>query len=277
MTWRSQARAVLREPLVHFLLAGALVFVLLSGRAPDAGERRIVVDEATVGGLVQRWTMTYRRPPSQDEIDGLIREYVKDQVYYREGKRLGLDQNDEVVIRRMRQKLASTASAEAEISDPSGADLQAWMDRDPGRYAPEPRLTFRQVLIGPAGSESRRKTKAALVGISRGVDAETLGITAPIPAAYDDLTASEVTELFGDSFVPQVRRLKPGMWSGPIESGVGLHLVRLDKLVLPPAPRLADIRQQVENDWRAAAIAKAEAEGYRKLLEGYDVVIQRPE
>lgn len=277
MNWNFQVRALLREPLVHFLLAGTLVFMLLSGRPPDAGERRIVVDEALVGGLVQRWTMTYRRPPSQDEIDGLIREYVKDQVYYREGKRLGLDQNDEVVIRRMRQKLASTGSAEAEISDPSDADLQAWIDRDPTRYAPEPRFSFRQVLIGPDTEAGRRQARAALVSIGGGKDPGAIGVTAPIPARYDELPASEASNLFGDSFVPQLRKLKPGAWSGPVESGFGLHVVLLEKMVQPAAPRLADIRRQVENDWRAAAIAKAEDEGYRKLLDGYDVVIERPQ
>ena len=118
MTIKQTGQRLLKEPLVHFLIAGAAVFWLLSGRAPDLGERRIVVNEAVVSGLVQRWTDTFRRPPSQDEIDGLIRDYVQDQVYYREALSLGLDQEDEVVVRRMRRKMESLAVAEAEAQNP---------------------------------------------------------------------------------------------------------------------------------------------------------------
>lgn len=277
MNWRNQARAALREPLVHFLLAGALVFALLSGRAPDAGERRIVVDEATVSGLVQRWALTYRRPPSQEEIDGLIREYVKDQVYYREALRLGLDRDDEVVIRRMRQKLVSTASAEAETRDPTEAELQAWFNKDPARYSPEPRFSFRQVYLGADTAETRRAAAAALSAIRAGAAPESVARPAPIADRFGDVPASEVTTLFGDGFVPELRRQQAGVWSGPVASGLGLHLVRPEAIDQPKAPHLADVRTQVENDWRSAAMAKAEADGYRALLDGYDVVIERPE
>ena len=95
--WRNRVAALLREPLVHFLIAGALLFVVLAGRAPDVGERRIVVDEAVVTGLVNRYVQAFRRPPSDEELDGLIRDYVRGEVYYREALRLGLDQDDEVV------------------------------------------------------------------------------------------------------------------------------------------------------------------------------------
>ena len=89
-TWRNRAAALLREPLVHFLAAGALIFVVLSGRPPDAGERRILVNEAVVTGLVNGYVQAFRRPPNDEELDGLIRDYVRGEVYYREALRLGL-------------------------------------------------------------------------------------------------------------------------------------------------------------------------------------------
>ena len=92
MTLKDSARRLLREPLVHFLIGGALIFTLLSGRTPDLGERRIVVDERVVAGLVSRFYDNFRRMPSKDETDGLIRDWVADQVYYREALNLGLDQ-----------------------------------------------------------------------------------------------------------------------------------------------------------------------------------------
>ncbi|MEY4952485.1 MAG: hypothetical protein RL299_909, partial [Pseudomonadota bacterium] len=131
MTLKENLRRLLKEPLVHFLIAGAMVFWLMSGRPPDLGERRIVVSERIAGAIAQRFYDSFRRMPSQDELDGLIRDYVQDQVYYREALALGLDQNDEVVVRRMRRKMEGMAVADAEAATPSDKDLQALIDKDP--------------------------------------------------------------------------------------------------------------------------------------------------
>ena len=162
MTLSPKARALLSEPLVHFLIAGAAVFWLLSGRAPDLGERRIVVDKAVVGAMVERFYGSFHRLPSPDETDGMIRDYVADQVYYREALRLGLDQGDEVVVRRMRRKLESLAVADAETKEPGDPQLQALIDADPARYSDDPRTTFEQVYLGADTSNARTAANAGL-------------------------------------------------------------------------------------------------------------------
>ena len=275
MTWRERARSWLREPLVHFLVAGTLVFALLSGRGPDPGERRIVVDEPVVTRLVERWTMTYRRPPTQDEIDGLIREWVKDQVYYREALRLGLDRDDEVVVRRMRLKMTSLATAEAETREPSDAELQALLDKDPARYAGEPAYTFRQVYLGDDKPEVRALVSKYLAALSGGVDATMFNLPTPLPERFS-ASASDIAGQFGDEFVTALGKVRPGSWQGPIASGLGLHLVLVERIDRPPPPALADIRQQLANDWRSERLRRAEEDGYRKLLGSYDVVIKDP-
>ena len=135
IVWRDRAAIVLREPLVHFLLAGALVFAVLSGRAPDTGERRIVVNETVVTGLVNGYVQSFRRPPTDEELDGLIRDYVRGEVYYREALRLGLDQDDAVVRQRMVAKMDMSASAAAEIAEPHEAELRAYFEANRARYA----------------------------------------------------------------------------------------------------------------------------------------------
>jgi peptidyl-prolyl cis-trans isomerase C len=146
--WRTRAAGLLREPLLHFLVAGALVFVALSGRPPDAGERRIVVDEMVVAGLVNHHVQAFRRPPTAAELDELIRDYVRSEVYYREALRLGLDRDDEVVKKRLRNKMLAIAGAEAEAALPGDAELQALLDKDPARYALPPRYTITQRYLG---------------------------------------------------------------------------------------------------------------------------------
>ncbi|MDP3907083.1 peptidylprolyl isomerase [Novosphingobium sp.] len=276
MTWRSRAAGLLREPLVHFMIAGALVFAVLSGRPPDTGERRIVVSEAVANRLVERWMQSFRRAPTADEVDGLIRDYVMDQVYYREALRLGLDQDDEVVIRRLRNKMVGLAASDAEAKTPTDAQLQALIDADPARYAAEPLLDFKQVYLGGDTPAARAAAAQALAALQRGEAADALRQPAPIPASFSRAPASEVAAVLGQDFVAGLAKLPVGQWSGPVPSGAGLHLVRIERRDPPPTPRLADVRKRVENDWRSAATQTAVNAAYAKLLDGYDVVIERP-
>ncbi|HVR91813.1 MAG TPA: peptidylprolyl isomerase [Novosphingobium sp.] len=266
----------LREPLVHFMIAGALVFVALSGRPADPGERRIVVSETLVTRLATGWTETYRRPPSADELDGLIRDYVKSEVYYREALRLGLDRDDEVVKRRMRSKLESVGTADAEAREPSDAELQALLDRDPARYTTDPRYDFQQIYLGADTAASRVAAGHVLARLRSGAAPTAVGQPIALPGSLRDNSASDVAELFGDEFAAGLRGVPVGQWNGPVASGLGLHLVKVERVAAPAAPKLAAVRQRVENDWRSATIRKADDEGYRKLLDGYDVVIEQP-
>jgi peptidyl-prolyl cis-trans isomerase C len=267
-------RRWLKEPLVHFLIAGALVFWLLSGRAPDLGERRIVVDEAVVGGLVQRFYDSFRRPPSQDEIDGMIRDHVKDQVYYREALSLGLDRGDEVVVRRMRRKMEALAVADAEAATPSDSELQALLDKDPARYALDPRTSFEQVYLGADTPEARIAADSKLAQVRKGTAVS--GVPAPLPARLEQTGTSEIAATFGDEFALALRNLPQWQWSGPVASGVGLHLVRVTARTAPDKPSIASVRQRLENDWRAAAVARAQDQAYAEIAKGYEVVIEKP-
>ncbi|MFM5916010.1 MAG: peptidyl-prolyl cis-trans isomerase [Novosphingobium sp.] len=274
MDLKAKARTLLREPLVHFLIAGAAVFWLLSGRAPDLGERRIVVDKAVVGGLVERFYGSFHRLPTPDETDGMIRDYVADQVYYREALRLGLDKDDEVVVRRLRRKMESMAVADAESAEPSDGDLQALIDKDPARYVEDPRTTFEQVYVGADNAENRAKANAMLADLRAGKP--VTGTPAPLPAKLDTAPANDISGLFGDEFTLALRNQPFGQWQGPVASGLGLHLVRVEARIAPAKPNLATVRQRVTNDWRSAAIAKAQADAYGKMLGGYDVKIELP-
>jgi len=272
MNLKDNFRRLLKEPLVHFLIAGAMVFWLLSGRPPDLGERRIVVNEQVAGAIAQRFYDSFRRMPSQDELDGLIRDYVQDQVYYREALRLGLDQEDEVVVRRMRRKMETMAVADAETATSSDRDLQALIDKDPARYTEDPRTTFDQVYLGADTPQTRADADAKLKQLRVGQSVS--GVPAPLPGRLDGASASEISGTFGDEFTLALHNLPAGQWQGPVASGLGLHLVKVDARAAPSKPSLATVRQRVENDWRAAAIAKAQADSYARILKGYDVVIE---
>ena len=276
MIWRERAAQWLREPLVHFLLIGMLVYALMAGRPADPGERRIVVDQAVVARLVERWSSAYRRVPSQTELDGLIRDYVQGEVYYREALRLGLDRDDEPVRLRMRNKMLALASAEAEAATPSDAELQALLDKDPAHYATELRYDFTQVYLGDDTPTNRARAGGLMARLKAGADPGSVTNPVPIPLTFAAVSSSDVAAQFGDEFSTVLRQQTLDQWSGPVVSGLGLHLVRVTRRTAPIPPKLTDLRQRLENDWRAAAIKAAEAVGYRELLQGYDVVIELP-
>jgi hypothetical protein len=264
-------RPLLAEPLTHFLIAGLAVYALLAGRAPDLGERRILVNRSVVTALVQRWQDSFHYPPSQSEIDGLIRDYVADQVYYREALRLGLDKDDEVVVRRMRRKLEQSAASEAETRTPSDRELQALIDKDPARYAPEPRLSFDQVYLGADNTATRAGASDALGRLAAGQ--AVAGVPVPLERSYAALDSSTIASRFGDAFAVALSGLPVGRWQGPVASGLGLHLVRITARTAAQKPTLEQVRQRVENDWRAAAVRDAEARDYARMAKGYDIVI----
>lgn len=275
MDWRTRAAAVLREPLVHFMIAGALVFAVMSGRAPDVGERRIVVNEAVVAQLVSRFVESFHRQPGANEIDGLINDYVREQVYYREALRLGLDKDDEIVMRRMRNKMIALATSETEAKSPNDAELRAVLDKDPGRYAKEPQISFAQLYLGADSPSARKSGEAALADLAGGGNGQRFAQPVPLPAHFDHAAGSEIAAQFGEEFTAALARQPQGKWV-MLTSGLGLHLVRLEALATATPPTLDQARQQLTNDWHDAAMRKAEEDAYRKVLKGYDVVIEQP-
>ena len=274
--WRTRAAALLREPLVHFLVLGALVFVAMAGRAPDLGERRIIVDEPVVAGLVNHHVRAFRRPPTAEELDGLIRDHVRGEVYYREALRLGLDTDDEVVKKRLRNKMLAVAGAEAEAAQPSDAELQALLDADPARYAAPPRYRLEQIYLGPDAPALRAAAAAEIGRIPKGARPGIMTQPLPLPGRFDDASQTDLAEQLGDDFATALARLPVGTWMGPVVSGFGLHLVRIDQRVQPPPPRLADVRQRLENDWRSDAVRNAQDAHLQQLLDSYAVEIKRP-
>ena len=266
--WRTRAAALLREPLLHFLVAGALVFAALSGRAPEPSERRIVVDEMVVAGLVNHYIQAFRRPPTAPELDELIRDHVRSEVYYREALRLGLDRDDEVVKKRLRNKMLAVAGAEAEAAQPTDAQLQAVLAKDPARYALPPRYTLTQRYLG--------EDTPALRGAANGVGGPALpSVPFPLPGHIVDAATFDLAQQFGDDFAAALAKAPIGQWT-LMASGFGLHVVKVEQRMVPPPPRLANVRQRLENDWRSVAVRKAEEAQLQALLAGYDVVIERP-
>ncbi len=271
MTFAERAKGLAREPLVHFLVAGALIFAV-GGGGSDAADRSLTVTEAQVRGLTEQWEQQWHRQPTPVEVEGLIRDFIKDEVYYREALRLGLDKDDIIVRRRMRSKMEFLVAAQAENEVPSDAELQKWLDTHRRDHATAPVLSFDQIYV--AGDTGR--ARSLLVQLAKGADPATLASPLSVPRKLDETAAGDVDRQFGDGFAKGVAALPPGGWAGPVASGFGQHLVRLRKLTPGAVPPLASVRKAVENDWREANRATRENAAYQALLDGYTIRIAKP-
>ena len=279
MVLRDYLRAALKEPLVHFLLAGLALFLFFAwrGDAVDPESRTITITEAQVERLAASWAQTWQRPPTEAEIDGLIRDFVKEEVYYREGMRLGLDQDDTIIRRRIRSKMEFLASSELENEAPDDAILQAMLDKNPQAYAKDARYSFDQIYL-TAQDEAAARTRATqmLAALNSGADWQKLGDAISLPRSPEAVDRTRIASDFGDDFAASLAGLKPGAWAGPVASGFGLHLIRIRAVQASAKPKLADVRQRLENDWRAQTVKDREVKAYQALLDGYTIRIAKP-
>ena len=269
----------LREPLVHFLVAGLAVFAFAALRdAPvDPGRRTIVVSEKQVSRLVAQWQTAWGRTPTQPEIDTLIRDHIKEEVYYREAQRLGLDEDDPIIRRRLRAKMEDMGSAAAEQAVPTDATLQAWVDRHPARYASDPRYSFDQIYLGQIGSQAlAERASGVQQKLRAGPNWAEFAEPISLPRSLDQIDRTAIARQFGDGFAESLSGLPPGQWQGPVASGFGQHLVRVRAVTISAPPMLGDLRRAAENDWRAATQTAREARAYQLLLDSYTIKIERP-
>jgi peptidyl-prolyl cis-trans isomerase C len=202
MTLVERGKRLVREPLVHFLVAGALIFAIWGGGG-DTADRSITVTETQVRGLTEQWEQQWHRQPTPAEVDGLIRDLIKDEVYYREAVRMGLDTDDIIIRRRMRSKMEFLVAAQAENETPSDAALQRWLDTHPRDYATAPALSFDQIYIGSDAGAARR----ALAQLDKGADPATLARSLSVPPKLDEAPSGDIDRQFGDGFAKAVAAL----------------------------------------------------------------------
>jgi len=270
----------LKEPLLHFAVLGIGLFALYRLTSGDAGApaQEIVVDAPRIAALAEQFGRTWGRPPTTTELDGLIESYVRDEVLYREGLALGLDRDDPVIRSRVRLKMEVLGDGpDTEVSD---ADLQAWLDASADRYAVPARYDLRQVFFDPArrGARLAADVDAALRGLENelGADPTAFGDATLLPAELRDVTRTDVAAQFGEELAAVLADTPLGRWFGPVSSGYGAHLVRVELREPPRAATLVEVRDAVERDVQYERSEAASDALYERLRTRYTVRIEEP-
>jgi hypothetical protein len=283
MTEPQATKAWLREPLIHFLLIGVGLFVLYNvlNRGESDAPRDIVVSEARVEALAENFARTWMRPPTAQEVKGLVDDYVAEEVYYREAVAMGLDRDDLVIRRRLRQKMEFISADVAAATPPTDAQLQAYLEQHAEKFLMPPRLTFRQVFFstdrrGEGAARDAEKLLAEL-GAGRGpADPLEVGDPTLLPPTMEAAAPQDIANAFGDEFAAAIEDAPVGQWSGPLPSGFGVHLVKVDGREAGTAPTLAGIRPLVQREWEAEQRRSVENALLDKLRARYDVRVEGP-
>jgi hypothetical protein len=266
-----------REPLVHFLVLGGLLFAGYAGlgRVAPAASGEIVIDAGRLASLEAQFERLWRRPPSAPERAGLIESFVREEVLYREGLALGLDRDDPVIRRRVGQKLGFVADGLA-VQAPTEAELQAWLDAHPAEYGIEARFSIEQAFFDPQrhGATLDAALAGARAALANGASADSVGDRTPLPAAFERAFASELERWFGRGWTEALAQLPLGSWQGPVRSGYGLHLVRVVAREDARRPPLAAVRAEVERDLLDARAQQASEAFYQELRKRYTVRIE---
>lgn len=276
-------KSLLREPLLHFLAIGASLFLYFhfSGGGGGPGSTRIFVTAGQVAHLEAGFTRTWSRPPTEAELKGLIDEWVREEIAVREAMAAGLDRDDTVIRRRLRQKLEFLIEDSAEATTPTDDELQAWLAGHSDRYRTEPRMAFRQVFVSPERRGTRAQADAAAIlgrltaaGPSARID--DVGDTTMLPMDFELAPVRDIDRVFGSGFAKQLDAVETGHWSGPIRSGYGLHLVLVRERVEGGLPSFEALRPVAMREVLAERRKRQLAALYDRLLEKYTVVLERP-
>ena len=268
-----------REPLVHFLALGAALFLWYGVSGRPASDNRIVVTPGQIDQMVEIFGKTWQRPPTPQELGGLIDDYVREEVMFREATAMGLDRDDTIIRRRLRQKLEFLAEDVMPPADPTDEQLQQFLAENPELFRVEPRVSFRHIYFsrdrrGDAVADDAAK---ALDRLRAEGNPTTFGDPIPMPEDFESVSGRDVEGLFGQDFAGALMQVQVGQWTGPLESGYGVHLVFVREIVPGRLPELDEAREAVEREWSSARRREANEDFYQTLLERYTVSVEFPE
>jgi hypothetical protein len=267
---------LLREPLLHFLLVGGLMFAVFGRGSSDAGgaDRQVLVSGADIDRLVAAFSRTWHRPPDPNELQAQIQDYIREEVLYRSALQLGLDKDDSIIRRRLRQKMEFLF--EDTVSPPQEAELRAYFRSHIEKFRTAPLISFRQVFVstrrGDAAEPDARKILARLVTdaprAADGADSLLLG------EVFTRTPLDRIAALLGDDFAGGLAHAAPAHWVGPLRSAYGWHLVLVTAVEPAATPPLEQVRAAVERELFAERRSAAAAAQYEALLAGYKVTVQ---
>jgi hypothetical protein len=273
---------LIKEPLFHFLILGALLFALnnvVGDSSSTDADNSIVISDTEVEWMQSTWNKKWGRMPTEDELQGLIESYIREEVLYREGLAMGLDKNDTIIRRRLATKMEFLAKDIGQIIEPTELELQEYFKWNLDRYMDPAKVSFSHIYFNLDNRENALgDAQIVLEKLRKKETVSTedwqLGDSFMLHYDYALKTQAEVMQLFGSQFAEAVFQLPPDGWQGPIESGYGLHLVYIKDVVAAREPLLDEVRDKVKNDLVSERRTDSFETFYKSLRDKYEIEIK---
>lgn len=277
-------KKLLQEPLLHFLLMGAVLFGAYEwrnrSRPGEATAGQVRISESDVAWLKETWAKQWQREPDRDELRGLVTEFLKEELLAREAREMGLDQGDVFIRRRLAQKVEFLVQDTSRLVEPTEDDLRRFYSAHPERFSEPARISFTQLYFSrEQRTNAAADARAALAELSRDVAtngspaAPPLGDRLLLDSEFQEVDQAAVSGQFGVKFAGAVFALPLNTWHGPVESGYGLHLVRLSAHQPARLRDFAAVRAQVLDRWQEQRQREDNQKYFASLLKKYDVVM----
>jgi peptidyl-prolyl cis-trans isomerase C len=276
----------IREPLLHFLVIGALLFAIYAyvnrGRGGFESSKQILITWDELRQMDIYFESQWHRQPTPQELSAMVEDRVREEVLYREALAMGLDKDDEIVKRRMAQKMQFIAEDVAAAHEPSTAELKAWFDKNKEKFALPSRYSFRHRYFSPdqRGKNAHDDAEKALAKIAGQPEdsklAAAVGDRFMFQDYYGDRTPEAIAKEFGPQFAVSMEKLKPGSWQGPVESGYGWHLVYVDTIIPGRIPAFEEMESDAKTAWLAQQKQVAWAKAYKEMRDRYTVLLPAP-
>jgi len=273
---RGPFTSFLREPIFHFVLVGSLLFGLVQLNTPP-DPQAIRIDDRVISQIAARYQRQFGEAPPADRFRALIGRHIYEEALYRHGLALGLDRGDEIVRRRIVQKMEFLAGDEGDVGEPTPAQLRAWYQTHQDRYRQPEQISFRQIYFSPdKNGEAAALTRArnALQKVKAGVAVDAIQSDQFSEGEHFILVEpGQIERIFGSSaLTQQVSSLPLNQWSGPLRSGLGWHLVRLEAKIADKPPALESISGRLRQDWREDRMAANQHDAIGRILKDFVVV-----
>ena len=275
-----------REPLLHFLLLGLVLFAAYAymhrGRGGVESSRQIALTLDDLRVMDTYFVSQWHRQPTPAEFQAMVEDKVREEVLYREALAMGLDKDDTIVKRRMAQKMQFLAEDVAAAHEPSSAELKAWFEKNSSKFALPSRYSFRHLYFSPdrRGKNAQDDAAKALAKIAGQPEDSKLAVSLADPFMFQDYYGDRAPEAlakeFGPQFVVALEKLKPGSWQGPIESGYGWHLVYVDTVIPGRIPAFEEMEPDVKTAWLGEQKQQAWQKAYKEMREKYSVLLPDP-
>ena len=263
-------KRILKEPLLHFLVGGTLLFAAHAWLNRDVSDTpaTVRITAAEVNWLKETWALQWQRQPNEQELRGLVSDYLKEVLLAREATELGLDVNDTVVRRRLAQKMEFLLQDTARIAEPPEEELRRIYASGSVRYQTPARISFSQIFFN---SEASAKNALAQVATQPASD---LGDRTLLESDFRDVDQQTVSSILGNEFADKLFTLEPGRWHGPVASSYGFHLIRISDLQPGQIQPFETVRSKVLEDWQHSQYTRANSQFYANLLKKYNVQVE---